>query len=199
MMTIARRDLLELASVTGFGAALAPLSGVAASEQKRGPHLGQELLFVGPYALGRLYREMPDKPDLGDWFDMGPGRSEAELVKFFDGCRLYVIDRRGAAGAKGRTFVEDKGWSPKVAIEGKLFQELKSKKYRELTVQIEEVAVMPGSEITDQTTSPPQRSVHVLLKLRLTGKTPNSILANTRSLDLGRCLVYDAAGARLQA
>jgi hypothetical protein len=187
MMT--RRGVLELAGVAGVGAVLGSLPGAAAGDEKGGPPPKEEFFVVGPYALGDLFRDMKkgDK-DFGDWV------AEGDLVKFFNGCHFYVIDKR-VPRAQGWTFVEDKDWDPKVVIEGKLFKELNKEKDHELTAQIVEVTQMARSLITDLTTFPPHRSFIVMLMVRLARKAPKAMSAISVNLDLGR-VAYNVGGAK---
>jgi hypothetical protein len=200
MMTITRRGVLELAGAAGVGAVLAPLPRAAAGDEKGGPPPKEEFFVVGPYALGDLFQDMKkEDKDFGDWFDrwLGAGSgpaAEADLVKFFNGCHFYVIDKR-VLRAQGWTFAKDKDWDPKVVTEGKLFKELTKEEDHELTVQIVEVKQMPGSLITDLTTSPAHRSLSVMLMVRLAGKAPKARNVISQNLDLGR-VAYNAGGAK---
>jgi sulfur relay (sulfurtransferase) DsrC/TusE family protein len=189
MMTITRRGVLELAGAAGVGAVFGSLPGAAAGDEKGGPPPKEEFFVVGPYALGDLFRDMKkEDKDFGDWV------AQAELVKFFNGCHFYVIDKR-VPRAQGWSFAEDKDWDPKVVIEGKQFKELNKDKDHELTAQIVEVKQMARSLITDLTTSPPHRSLIVTLMVRLAREGLEARTAISWNLNLGR-VAYNAGGTK---
>lgn len=132
MKSLTRRSMVKLASA----AALVPLSAsVSWADERHQDHAGEDLV-VGPFALGELYRTMPEKAKLGEVFSKRDGPDEKQVINSLDEVELYVLDKR-VRNDKGQ-WVFDQA-RPSVVVGGRMTLLLKDKKRKDFNIQLKKV------------------------------------------------------------
>ncbi len=161
MEKMTRRGVLVLASGTGL-AAFAGVTEATAGEGTAAPEA--ELFAMGPFPLSDWFAEPKGKPSFRNLRQLDTAPGDAELVRAFNECKLFVLDRRLIKDPKAPRF--DERSHPILVASGKTLHTWEERDKRFSIV----VAELTADVDTLRTRSfPPVKSVILGVSLRVDG------------------------------